>query len=97
LNPHPSLFNLSIIALWRETAIAWIFKTLLIQSLCYFAVFAGVCGGIAEYFNVDATIIRLILVILLLPGGLPGVVPYVIMWVIVPEAPQENIDQNTKS
>jgi phage shock protein C len=58
---------------------------------------AGVCGGIAEYFNVDATIIRLILVILLLPGGLPGVVPYVIMWVIVPEAPQENIDQNTKS
>jgi phage shock protein C len=58
---------------------------------------AGVCGGLAEYFNVDATIIRLILVILLLPGGFPGLIPYIIMWVIVPEAPRENIDQNAKS
>jgi phage shock protein C len=57
----------------------------------------GVCGGLAEYFNVDATIIRLILVILLLPGGFPGLIPYIIMWVIVPEAPRENIDQNAKS
>jgi phage shock protein C len=48
---------------------------------------AGVCGGLAEYFGVDPVIIRIIAVILLLPGGLPGFVPYVIMWAIVPEKP----------
>ncbi len=44
----------------------------------------GVCGGIAEYFNIDVTIVRLIAVALLLPGGLPGIIPYVIMWIVVP-------------
>jgi len=45
---------------------------------------AGVCGGIAEYFDIDVTTGRLIAVALLLPGGLPGVVPYIIMWIVVP-------------
>jgi phage shock protein C len=45
---------------------------------------AGVCGGLGEYFNVDPVIIRIIAVILLLPGGLPGFLPYVILWVVVP-------------
>ncbi len=53
---------------------------------------AGVCGGIAEYFNIDPVIVRVIFVILLLPGGLPGFIPYVILWVIVPEAP--TVDKN---
>ena len=44
-------------------------------------------GGLAEYFGVDATIIRIIAVVLLLPGWLPGFVPYVILWIIVPEEP----------
>lgn len=48
---------------------------------------AGVCGGLAEYFNIDATIIRIIFVILLLPGGLPGFIPYVILWIFVPLKP----------
>jgi phage shock protein C len=48
---------------------------------------AGVCGGLAEYFNVDPVIIRIIAFILLLPGGLPGIVPYVILWIVVPEKP----------
>lgn len=48
---------------------------------------AGVCGGIAEYFDIDATFVRIGFFLLLLPGGLPGVIPYLIMWVIVPEAP----------
>jgi len=48
---------------------------------------AGVCGGLAEYFGIDPVIIRIIAIILLLPGGLPGFVPYVIMWAIVPEKP----------
>ncbi len=46
---------------------------------------AGVCGGIAEYFNIDPVIVRIIAVILLLPGGLPGLLPYIILWIVVPE------------
>ena len=46
---------------------------------------AGVCGGLAEYFAIDPVIVRLIAVLLLLPGGLPGILPYVIFWVVVPE------------
>lgn len=49
---------------------------------------AGVCGGLAEYFNVDPVIIRIIGILLLLPGGAPGIVPYVILWVVVPKAPE---------
>jgi phage shock protein C len=48
---------------------------------------AGVCGGIAEYFSVDPVIIRIVFVILLLPGWLPGFIPYIIMWIIVPQKP----------
>ncbi len=47
----------------------------------------GVCGGLAEYFNIDPVIVRILFVILLLPGGLPGFLPYVILWIIVPEKP----------
>jgi len=47
----------------------------------------GVCGGLAEYFGIDPTIVRVIFVVLLLPGGLPGLVPYLLLWVVVPEAP----------
>lgn len=50
---------------------------------------AGVCGGIAEYFNIDPVIIRVIAVLLLLPGGVPGFLPYVILWIIVPNNPKQ--------
>lgn len=46
---------------------------------------AGVCGGLAKYFAIDPVIVRLIAVLLLLPGGLPGLLPYIIFWVVVPE------------
>jgi len=49
---------------------------------------AGVCGGLAEYFAIDPVIVRLIAVLLLLPGGLPGLLPYIIFWVVVPEKPE---------
>jgi phage shock protein C len=48
---------------------------------------AGVCGGLAEYFNIDATIIRVIFILLLLPGGFPGFIPYVIVWIVAPVKP----------
>lgn len=49
---------------------------------------AGVCGGLAEYFGIDATVIRVIFVILLLPGGLPGLLPYLILWAVMPLEPK---------
>jgi len=45
---------------------------------------AGVCGGLAEYFDIDPVIVRIIAFALLLPGGLPGFVPYVVLWIVVP-------------
>ena len=45
---------------------------------------AGVCGGLAEYFNVDATLIRVLFLILAVFGG-TGLVIYVVMWLIVPD------------
>ena len=44
----------------------------------------GVCGGIAEYCNFDATLIRLLFVAVTFLGGW-GVVAYLIMWIVVPE------------
>lgn len=46
---------------------------------------AGVCGGLAEYFNVDATLVRLIFVLATLMGG-PGLLLYIVLWVVMPEA-----------
>jgi phage shock protein C len=44
----------------------------------------GVCGGLAEYFNVDATLIRVLFLVLGVFGG-TGLVIYVVMWLIVPD------------
>ncbi|HUB92943.1 MAG TPA: PspC domain-containing protein [Verrucomicrobiae bacterium] len=48
---------------------------------------AGVCGGIAEYFDVDPTIVRIVAVLLLFLGGFPGFLPYLILWIVVPLHP----------
>ncbi len=45
---------------------------------------AGVCGGLAEYFNIDSTIVRLLLVLFVLLGG-AGVLLYIIAWILMPE------------
>lgn len=47
---------------------------------------AGVCGGLAEYFNVDPTWVRLLFVLVLLLGG-SSILIYIIMWIIVPLEP----------
>ena len=44
----------------------------------------GVCGGIANYFDVDPTVIRLIWVIFTLVGG-SGLIPYIIAAIIMPD------------
>jgi phage shock protein C len=47
---------------------------------------AGVCGGLAEYFNVDVTLIRVLFLLLGVLGG-AGIVLYIAMWIIVPREP----------
>jgi phage shock protein C len=46
---------------------------------------AGVSGGLAEYLNVDATLIRVIFLLLAVFGG-SGLVIYLAMWILVPDA-----------
>lgn len=47
---------------------------------------AGICGGIAEYFNVDETLIRLAAVLLAIFSTIfPGVLFYILAWIIIPE------------
>ena len=48
---------------------------------------AGVCAGVAEYFNIDSTIVRLGVVIFTLMGGC-GLLAYIVAAVIMPEKPE---------
>ena len=45
----------------------------------------GVCGGIAEYFNIDPTLIRLLFVLFGLSGS--GIQAYIIAAIIIPDSP----------
>lgn len=47
-------------------------------------ILCGVCGGIGEYFNIDPTIIRLILAVLCVGGG-SGIIVYIIAALVMPE------------
>ncbi|MBS4035743.1 MAG: PspC domain-containing protein [Ignavibacterium sp.] len=46
----------------------------------------GVSGGIAEYFEIDPTIVRILFVLAVFFGG-GGLIAYIILWIIVPEKP----------
>ncbi|KRQ86231.1 Phage shock protein C [Caloramator mitchellensis] len=45
---------------------------------------AGVCAGIAKYFDIDPTIIRLMWVFIVMFGG-AGILAYIICWIVIPE------------
>ena len=48
---------------------------------------AGVMGGLAEYFNVDPTLLRVIYVIgSIVSAAFPGVLVYLVLWLVIPEA-----------
>ncbi|MBP1464525.1 PspC domain-containing protein [Candidatus Chloroploca sp. M-50] len=54
----------------------------------------GVCGGLAGYFNIDATIVRLVFVLAVLSGLSPLL--YLILWIVMPEeARVQSSAQNT--
>lgn len=45
---------------------------------------AGICGGIAQYLHIDATLLRLVTLFLIMFGGLSLWV-YILLWIIIPE------------
>lgn len=47
----------------------------------------GVCGGIAEYFDIDSTLVRLGLVVFCAVGG-SGFIAYLLAMIIIPSSPQ---------
>jgi phage shock protein C len=49
---------------------------------------AGVCGGLAKYFHIDPTLVRVIFVVFAL-FGLGGVILYLLLWVLIPQKPTD--------
>jgi phage shock protein C len=50
---------------------------------------AGVCAGLAEYFDLDITLVRVLwLVITIFSAVVFGIVAYVVAWIVMPEEPQ---------
>ena len=49
------------------------------------AVFAGVCGGLGEFFGIKPLWFRLLFILLSLPGGIPGLLTYIILWIVIPK------------
>ena len=51
-----------------------------------YRVLGGVAGGLADYFNIDVILARLLFVVIFFAGG-GGVIIYVVLWIITPEEP----------
>lgn len=51
------------------------------------AMLAGVCGGIADYFGWDPTIVRVAYALLSIFTVFSGVIVYLILWLVVPKRP----------
>lgn len=45
----------------------------------------GVCAGMAEYFNIDPTLVRVVAIFLLLTPCIPAFLAYLIAWTLIPE------------
>ena len=49
-------------------------------------IIAGVCGGIANYLNLDPTLVRIAYIILsIVSAAFPGIIVYIILWFMMPE------------
>ncbi|WP_459128150.1 PspC domain-containing protein [Latilactobacillus curvatus] len=52
---------------------------------------SGVMGGIAEYFNIDATLVRILYVVFsVFSAAFPGIVVYIILAMVIPERPRQS-------
>ncbi len=50
---------------------------------------AGVCGGLAEYYSIDSTLVRLAWALVTIFSGGLGILGYIVAMVIIPNKPQE--------
>jgi phage shock protein C len=51
---------------------------------------AGICGGIAQWLGWDATLVRVLCVLVtIFSGGGPGLLAYLVLWAVMPEEPEE--------
>ena len=47
---------------------------------------AGVCGGLAQRFGMDPSLVRILFVLAsILSAAFPGILVYIVMWIVVPE------------
>jgi phage shock protein C len=60
-------------------------------------IIAGVCGGIAEYFEVDPVWVRLIVTLVTLVTSGIGIIMYIIAWIIVPVNPSHKKTKDTEA
>jgi len=51
-------------------------------------VFGGIAGGLAQYFNLDPILVRVLFVVITILHGF-GILLYIILWIVVPEEPFE--------
>lgn len=51
-------------------------------------IIAGVCGGIAEYFDIDPVLVRILAVLTIFANGI-GIIAYIIAWIIIPQDPEQ--------
>lgn len=56
---------------------------------------AGICGGLGQFFDADPTMIRLVMLLLILFGGL-SIWVYVILWFVIPEEPAPKLNTYRK-
>ncbi len=50
-------------------------------------ILGGVCGGIAEYLNIDPTLVRIAWIVLSIFPLIPGILIYIIAWIVIPKEP----------
>ena len=48
---------------------------------------AGVAKGMANWSGIPVVIVRLVWLLLLLPGGIPGLLPYLLCWIFIRKEP----------
>lgn len=57
---------------------------------------AGVCAGIADYFDIDPTVVRIIwLLATLIPG--PNIIAYLVLWLALPEGPTRVVGRSASA
>lgn len=59
-------------------------------------ILGGVCGGFAQYFDVDPTIVRILWIVFSF-AYLTGVLAYIIAWIIMPEEPEKKAPRRSGS